>query len=170
MKVSKNRYLKVSWIWLFNCSILTAILIQPTYKALNTLNITMSLNFESVVKSILMSIIEILILFFLNFSVLKISKYISFKILRKQNKYFMIFLVFFIEMIILGILFATNLHLTIFAAIALFIYCFIVILQDYLFSKIYIKFNTIRVTIINSIAIIFTIQVLLIFRTLMKYT
>lgn len=81
----------------------------------------------------------------ISFVFFKIAKYLTVKITQIKLKYFAILIIFYIELILLTSVFNFKKNYFIVG-----VYAIIFVVQDYLFSKIYKTFNTLRVTMLNS--------------------
>ncbi len=152
MKSLKYNYLKYILIWMFNCLVLIIPSVKPAYYMyINNMNVVLPIRNDAITNMVLRSILIFIVLFLINFLSFKIAKYISYKIRGGKVKYLTIFFIFYIELFILTLLFLKNFKLAFLGSFFIIIYSFIVMLQDYLFSKIYKRFNTLRVMIINTI-------------------
>ena len=153
MEELKCNYLKSTLIWVFNCSILILLLVKKAYNMyINNMSVVLTLRNEFIIYIVLRGLLICLVLFIVNFLTFKVAKYISYKIRVGKVKYLTIFFIFYIELFILELFFLGNFRIALCGSIFIIIYGFIVMLQDYLFSKIYKRFNTLRVMIINTIA------------------
>lgn len=150
----KHKHLKTILIWIINSMLFILLAGRGYYiSSKNHPHLPQVFNLPNSEIKIIIIIIACVVFYLLTliitFVLFKIAKYLAFKTTKIKLRYLIFFIIFYIEMIFLVVSLDWKIN---YFLIGLYVIVFIV--QDYLFSKLYKRFNTLRVVMLNSFYII----------------